>query len=174
MVVKHRESWIRMKHGHETLWIWMKQCFIVMKRTVPCQWNTLHQGRWPQRYLFSYIEFWFIVFHGVSLRCFILFHCCFMPFHCCFIAVSCCFIAVSCCFIAVSLLFRAVSRSFTALFHSVSRCFIALFQGVSRCFIALFHPVLWPWNRCSMSLNIQKRVCLAYYQSDRTINSNDA
>ena len=163
MVVKHRETcWSRMKHGHETPWIRMKHCFMVMKHlesgwnsvmkhmvmkhTVSCQWNTLNQGRWSQRYLFSYIDFWFMVFHcAVS--------CCFIAVSCCFIAVSLMFHAVSllfyCCFIDVSCCFIAVSRCFTALFHSVSRCFIALFHGVSRCFIALFHPVSWPWNRCS-------------------------
>ena len=128
--MKHLESgWNSVFHGHET------HCFMPMKH--------LESGTvTTEIYIFLY---WFFV-HGVSLRCFML-------FHCCFIAVSCCFIAVSllfhCCFIAVSLLFYAVSLLFSCCFIAVSRCFIALFHGVLRCFIFLFHPVSWPWNRCS-------------------------
>ena len=110
-----------MKHGHETPWIKMKQF-------VSWSWNTLFHANetpWIRDGDHTYIDFfyWFLV-HGVSLRCFMLFHAVSLLFHCCFIAVSCCFIAVS-------------------------RCFIVLFHGVSRCFIALFHPVSWPRNRCS-------------------------
>ena len=175
IVVKHRETWwIRMKHCHETPRIRMKLCFMVMKHTVSCQWNTLNQERWPQIYLFFYIlifgSWCFMVFHCAVSCCSVMFHavsCCFTVFHCavscCFIAVSCCFIAVSllfnccfiavsCCFIAISCCFIAVSCCFIAVsccFIYVSRCFIALFHGVSRCFIVLFKPVSWPWNRCS-------------------------
>ena len=105
--VKHVESgW---NHGHETPWIRMKQCFMVMKHSVSCQRNTLNQGRWSQRYLFSYIDVWFMVFHGVSLRCFMLFHCCFMLFHCCF----------------------------TVFHHSVSWCFKVFHCPVSSCFMTM-------------------------------------
>ena len=160
MVVKHRETcWIMMKHGHETPWIRMKQCFMdmkhcfiirihewtlnqdetvclmVMKHTVSCQWNTFNQGWWPQRYLFSYIDFWFIVFHGVSLCCFMLFHCCFIAVSLLFHAVSLLCHAVSCCF----KVFQGVSLLCFILFHGVSSLYLMVFQGVSLpCFI-LFH-----------------------------------
>ena len=68
-----------------------------------------------------------MVFHGVSLRCFMLFHCCFMLFH----AVSCCFTV----FHAVSMF----SLLCFILFHDASSLCFMVFQGVSLpCFI-LFH-----------------------------------
>ena len=117
-----------------------------------------------------------MVFHGVSLRCFMLLNCCFMLFHaftvfhcavsccfmlfnCCFISVSCCFIAVSCYFVAVSLLFHCCLMLFHCclmLFHCcfmLFHCFFTVFnRSVSWCckvFHALFHPVSWPWSRYS-------------------------
>ena len=86
-----------------------------------------------------------MVFHGVSLRCFMLFHCCFMLFH----GVSLrCFMLFHYCFFAVSLLFHAVSVSqyFAALFHAVSLlfhcCFIAVSLLFHCCFMRfLFHGV---------------------------------
>ena len=95
-------------------------CFVVMKHAVSCQWNTLNQGRWLQRYRLFYIDFWFMVFHcAVSLL-----------FDCRFIAVSCCFIAVS--------------RCFTDLFHSVSLCFKVFHCHVSSCFITM-KQMQWEW-----------------------------
>ena len=132
MVMKHLESgWNSVFHGHETHF--------------SCQWNTLNQGRRPQRYLFSYIDFWFLVFHCVSLCCFIavslLFHAVSLPLH----AVSCCFTvfhcAVSCCFIDVSLLFHCCCMlfhcCFTVFHRSVSWCFKVFHCPVSSCFMTM-------------------------------------
>ena len=107
-----------MFHGHET------HCFMRMKH--------IESGTATTDISMFYIDFWFMVFDGVSLRYCMLFHCCFMLFH----AVSRCVTAV---FHAVSLLFHYCFIAVSCCFIAVLRCFIALFHGVSRCFIALFH-----------------------------------
>ena len=104
-----------MFHGHET------HCFMPMKHR--------ESGTVTTEISIFYIDFWFMLFHGVSLRCFTLFH------------------AVSCCFIAVSLLFNAVSFCFTG-FHrcfKVFHCFVSLlFHGVSSLCFMVFQGVSLP------------------------------
>ena len=121
MVTKHLESgWNCVFHGHETSWIRMKLC-------VSWSWNTLFHANgthWirdgDHRHRF-FIDF---LVHGVSLRCFMLFHCCFMRFHCCFIAVS--------------LLFHLLFHCCFTVFHcSVSRCFKVFHCHVSSCFMTM-------------------------------------
>ena len=97
--------------GHET------HCFMPMKH--------LESGTVTIEISILYIDFWFMVFHGVSRRCFML-------FHCCSIAVSLLF---NCCI----MLFQGVSPLCFILFHGVSSLCFMVFQGVSLpCFI-LFH-----------------------------------
>ena len=149
-------SWSTVKHV-ESRWTW--------------SWNTLNQDEtvghethcfMPMKYLewgtvttdisiFLY-WFWFIVFHGVSLRWFMLFHCCFKLFH----AVSLLF---HCCFIAVSLLFHAVSLLFHCSFIAVLCCFKVFHCSVSFCFTVFHRPVSWcfkvfhyPVSSCFMTI----------------------
>ena len=83
-------------HGHEKPWIRIKH-YISWSRNTLFNANEILWIR-DDDHRDIYFLHWFF-FHGVSLRCFMLFHavsCCFTVFHC---AVSCCFIAVSCCFV---------------------------------------------------------------------------
>ena len=84
----------------------------------------------------SIFLYWFlsIVFRGVSLRCFMLFHCCFMLFNCYFMLFHCCFIAISCIF---NLFHCSVSFCFTVFHRSVSRCFKKFHCSVSSCFMTI-------------------------------------
>ena len=133
MVVKHRETcWIRMKHGHETPWIKMKQCFLVMKY-LESGWNSVFHGHethcfMPMKHLesrtvtteISIFLYWFLI-HCVSWCFTALFHAVIFLFHCCFMLFHCCFMLFHCCFM---------------LFHGVSMLCFILFQGVSLpCFI---------------------------------------
>ena len=182
MVMKHSETcWIRMKHGHETPRIRMKHCFMVMKH-LESGWNSVFHGHetccfMPMKHLesgtvtteISIFLYWFLV-HGVSLRCFMLFHCCFMLFHCCFMLFHCCFIAVS------------------LLFHGVSSLCFMVFQGaLLPCFI-LFHDhetdavgtslnkyVLSHWWKVWMKmLDLMSSSRLFHILSATTLNARDA
>ena len=168
--MKHRETfWITIKHGHETPWIRMEQCFMVMKH-IESGWNSMFHGHethccMPMKHLesgtattaISIFLYWFLVrgvswcftalFHAVSLMfhavscCFILFHGvalrCFMLFQCCFIAVSCCFIAVWCCFIAVSRFSLLCFILFTVCHRSVSWCIKVFHCHIASCFMTM-------------------------------------
>ena len=145
MMVKHRETcWIRMKHGHETPSIGIKQCFMVMKY-LESGWNSVIHGHethcfMPIKHLesgtviteISIFLYWFLV-HCVS--------CCFsVLFHCCFIAVSYCFKMFHC--------------SVSLLFHGVSSLFFIVFQGVSLpCFICLMAMEQVQWKRDCRNLS---------------------
>ena len=86
-----------MFHGHET------RCFMPMKH--------LESGTVTTEISIFYIDFWFMVCIGVSLRCFMLFHCCFMLFHCC-----------------LTVIHRSVSWCFKMFHCSVSSCFMTMKQ----------------------------------------------